>query len=75
MNYEAGVLTKRVYPHGDILWQGERIFLSEALGGEDVAFEPLADGIWLIRFGPMKLATLDERKRLIKELTVEDLKP
>ena len=74
VDYEAGVLTKRVYPHGDISWQGERLFLNEALGGEEVAFEPLTDGIWLIRFGPMKLAKLDERKRLIKGLTVEDLK-
>jgi putative transposase len=75
VEYETGVLTKRVYPHGDISWQGERIFLSEALGGEEVAFEPLTDGLWSIRFGPMKVAKLDERKRLIKELTVEDLKP
>ena len=73
MDYEAGVLTKRVSRHGDISWRGQRFFLNEALGGEDAAFEPLSDGLWLIRFGPMKLAKLDERKRLIKALTMEDL--
>ena len=75
VEYEAGLLTKRVYPHGDILWGGERLFLSEALGGETVGFEPLTDGKWLVRFGLMKLAKLDERKRRITELTAEDLKP
>jgi transposase InsO family protein len=75
VEYEAGVLTKRVWQHGDISWRGERLFLSEALAGEDVAFEPLPDGLWLVRFGPMKLAKLDDPKRRIIELAVEDLKP
>ena len=74
VEYETGVLTKRVYSHGDICWQGQRLFLSEALAGEDVGFEPLEDGLWLVRFGLMKLAKLDERKRCIKELTAEDLR-
>jgi hypothetical protein len=75
VEYEAGVLTKRVWQHGDISWRGERLFLSEALAGEDVAFEPLPDGLWLVRFGPMKLAKLDDPKRRIIELAVKDLKP
>jgi len=64
---------KRVYQHGDISWQGQRLFLSEALAGEDVGFEALADGVWLVRFGWMKLAKLDEKKRHIKALTAEDI--
>jgi hypothetical protein len=74
VEYEAGVLTKRVFSHGDISWRGKRLFLSEALAGEHVAFEPLADGMWLVRFGRMKLAKLDERKWRLNELAVEDLK-
>jgi putative transposase len=72
--YDAGLLTKRVHQHGDISWRGERLFLSEALAGEHVAFEPMSDGGWLIRFGPMRFAKLNERKRRIEELKVEDLK-
>ena len=75
MEYEAGLLTKRVYQHGDISWRGERLFLSEALAGEDVAFEPMSDSQWLVRFGPLKLAKLDERKRRIKALTAKELRP
>jgi transposase InsO family protein len=74
IEYEAGILTKRVYQHGDISWRGERLFLSEALAGEHVAFEPLTDGQWLVRFGSTKLAKLDDQKRRLKELTVEDLR-
>jgi len=75
VEYASGLLTKRVYQHGDILWRGERLFLSEALADEHVAFEPLTDGHWLVRFGRMKLAKLNERKRRIEALTAEDLKP
>jgi transposase InsO family protein len=75
VEYATGVLTKRVHQHGDISWRGERLFLSEALAGEAVAFEPLSDGQWLVRFGPLKFAKLNERKRRIEELRAEDLKP
>jgi len=74
VEYERGIVIKRVYQHGDISWQGQRLFLSEALAGEDVGFEALADGVWLVRFGWMKLAKLDEKKRRIKALTAEDIK-
>jgi transposase InsO family protein len=75
VEYETGLLTKRVYDHGDINWRGGRLFLSDALGGEFVAFEPLSDDYWLVRFGPVKFAKLNERKRRIEALTAEDLKP
>jgi transposase InsO family protein len=75
VEYETGVLTKRVHQHGDITWQGERLFLNETLAGEEVALEPLTEGFGQVRFGPMRLAKLDERKRRIIELTAEDLAP
>jgi transposase InsO family protein len=76
VQYESGIVIKRVYQHGDITWRGQRLFLSEALGGEDVGFEPLArEGLWLVRFGGMKLAKFDERKRQLQELSAEEVKP
>lgn len=74
VEYDSGVMTKRVYAHGDIQWRGERLFLSDALGGEHVAFEPIDDGWWMIRFGAMKLGKLDERRRRIYDLKPEDMK-
>jgi putative transposase len=67
VEYPSGLVTERVYQHGDIQWQGRRIFLSEALAGETVGFEPISDGLWLVRFGQVQLASFDERKWRIKE--------
>jgi hypothetical protein len=75
VEYESELVIKRVYSHGDINWRGERLFLSEALAGEDVGFEPLEEGGWLVCLGCIKLARFDERKGVFKDLTVEDLKP
>jgi putative transposase len=57
VEYEAGIVIKRVYQHGDIGWQGQRVFLNQALAGEEVGFQPLNDGLWLVRFGSVQLAT------------------
>ena len=72
VEYDTGVLTKRVHQHGDISWQGQRVFLSQALAGEDVGCEAVADGLWLVRFGSVKLAQWDEKKRRLKELRVQE---
>ncbi|HVX57660.1 MAG TPA: integrase core domain-containing protein, partial [Candidatus Saccharimonadales bacterium] len=68
VEYEAGVVVKRVYEHGDIHWQGQRLFLSQALAGEEVGFEACGDGLWRVRFGPVPLGTWDERKRRLENL-------
>ena len=72
VGYESGIVIKRVYQHGDISWQGQRVFLNQALAGEDVGFEGVADGLWLVRFGRVKLVKWDEKKRQLKKLTPEE---
>ena len=37
VEYPAHFDTRRVYDHGDIHWQGRRLFVSEALAGEYLA--------------------------------------
>lgn len=68
VEYESGLVVKRVYSHGDIVWAGERLFLNQALAGEDVGFEALEDGQWVVRFGSVRLARFDERKRCFRRL-------
>lgn len=75
MDYASGVVVRRVRAHGDINWGGHRLFLNQALAGEDVGFEAVEDGLWLVRFGGMKLAQWDEKKRQFKALTVAQTKP
>jgi len=48
---------------GEIKWQGEFLFLSEALAGERVGLEEYEDGLWAVYFGSLLLAKFDERER------------
>ena len=52
-----------VRPNGGIKWQGEFLFLSQALSGERVGLEEVEDGVWSVYFGPVLLARFDERER------------
>jgi hypothetical protein len=52
---------RSVRSDGSIKWRGSTLFLSEALQGEVVGIKEFADDRWLIRFGPVDLAVLDER--------------
>ncbi|HXI58878.1 MAG TPA: integrase core domain-containing protein, partial [Polyangia bacterium] len=51
---------RSVRSDGSIKWRGSTLFLSEALQGEVVGIKELADDRWLIRFGPVDLAVLDD---------------
>jgi transposase InsO family protein len=52
-----------VRPNGGIKWQGEFLFLSQALSGERVGLEESDDGVWSVYFGLVLLARFDERER------------
>jgi len=52
-----------VRPNGGIKWQGEFLFLSQALSGERVGLEEVEDGLWSVYFGPVLLARFNERER------------
>jgi putative transposase len=54
---------RRVSSVGTISWHNRWLFLSEALAGEDVGLEEIADGIWSIYFATTLLARLDARER------------
>ena len=65
LDYPGHFETRRVRHTGEIKFQGRRIFLSEALAGEWVGLEEIADGIWSIRFAHLELARYDERTKSI----------
>lgn len=48
---------------GEIKWQGEFVFVSEALAGERVGLEEYEDGLWAVYFGSLLLAKFDEQER------------
>ncbi len=52
---------RRVSTAGQIKWRSRPLFLTSVLADEDVAFEPLDEGCWLIRFALLPLAMFNER--------------
>jgi transposase InsO family protein len=61
-SYEEGMPTRKIQSNGMFYWESARIFFGEAFAGETVAFAPLADGVWEVRFAHVALALFDERK-------------
>lgn len=59
--YPAHLEIRRTSINGSVSWRGRPLFLSEALVGEHVAFEEVADGLWTIRFASLALGRFDER--------------
>jgi len=62
--YANGIDVRRVRSSGEIKWQSHTLYLSQALSGEPVGAEPIADGLWLLRYGPVELGIIDHRGRL-----------
>lgn len=44
--YESGAIVRVVGSCGRIRWNGERVFISKALGNQPIRLEPGADGLW-----------------------------
>ena len=58
--YRGHMEIRRVSCVGSISWR-QRIFLTEALAGEHVAFEEVDDGLWTVEFATVPFARFDER--------------
>lgn len=63
--YDEGTEVRRVRSNGEIKWRGGLRFVSMVLVGERVGLEPVGDGIWTLRFGPVELARWDDRRGLV----------
>jgi transposase InsO family protein len=57
-DYPDTVAVRQVRGDGSIKWQGDLRFVSQALRGEPVALEEVADGCWRVSFGPLPLGCL-----------------
>lgn len=61
LEYPLAWPVRRVWGNGSLKWHGRPLFLTGVLVGQDVAFEPIDDGRWLVRFAALPLALFDER--------------
>lgn len=63
--YPGHLEVRRVSRFGQVSWRGRGLYLTEVLGGDDVAFDEVGDGVWLVYFGAVRLARFDERTRTL----------
>jgi putative transposase len=56
--YDRAVAVRRVHPNGEIVWEGRRRFIGDALAGQHVGLVELAKGIWSVRFLDLELGHL-----------------
>jgi len=65
IDYPSHYEVRRVRSSGEIKWQGQWFFISDVLIGENIAFEPVAEGCWTIWFGPVDLGYYSSRDRKV----------
>jgi len=63
VQYPSGVQSRHVRTDGRIRWSGEMIFVSESLIGEHIGLDQLDDRHFVLYFGPLPLAVLDDHTR------------
>ena len=63
-DYPDGELVRRVRSNGEIKWRGGFVFVSAVLAGEPIGLEPIDDGRWRVRFGPVTLGLMDHAGHL-----------
>jgi putative transposase len=63
IEYPTTSEVRRVRSTGEIKWDGQWLFLSEALVRESIGFELIDNGCWIVRFGVLELGYYSERDR------------
>ena len=61
--YPDGFEVRRVRSSGEIKWDGQWLFVSHALVGEPLGFEPVDDGCWIVWFSTLDLGYYSEREK------------
>jgi transposase InsO family protein len=65
VEYAGYLEVRRVSSTGAVSWGGDAVYLTEVLAGEDIAFEEVDDGIWMVWFAAVTLARFDARARIL----------
>lgn len=65
--YPAAWEIRRVTSAGTIRWCGARVFVSQALQGQDLGFDEVDDDVWTVTYYRTVLGVLDARRSKIVE--------
>ncbi|TSD82694.1 transposase [Mycobacterium sp. KBS0706] len=64
--YDPDHAVRRVRSAGDIKWQGDKVFISQALVGETVGIAETQTGDWIVRFADIDLGLIDRNTRTLR---------
>lgn len=62
LEYPGHFQRASVHPNGVVYQGGDRVYVGGVLKGEQVGLEEVADGVWDVFFGPVKLGSFDKRE-------------
>jgi len=65
VSYPEPMAVRRVRPHGDIYYQGRRLFVTESLAGDYVGLESIDEDTSLLWYCRYVLGRLDHRRWLL----------
>ena len=68
--YGPEFVVRRVRSNGEIKWEGDMLYLSEALVDELVGLRPIDKDCWEIHFGPVPLAIYDSLKQTLQPISI-----
>ena len=58
---------RRVRRNGEIKWNGNLVYINQALAGEAVALIEHDEGLWRVRYGPVELGLIDRRGERLRQ--------
>jgi transposase InsO family protein len=64
--YDADHQIRRIRSSGEIIWKGERVFISEALVGELVGIAELESGDHVVRFCDLDIGLIDRQSLFVR---------
>jgi putative transposase len=63
IEYDLNMDVRLVNSNGEIKWNGQPTFVSEVLIGARIGLLAVADSVWSIHFGPVRIGYLDAKSR------------
>jgi putative transposase len=64
--YDTGTLIRHIHTSGCMKWQGELIYISQNLSGENIGLKKISEHEWEMRFGFHNLGVFDELKKKVE---------
>ncbi len=75
LEYGDELEVRRVSQQGSVKWNGERTFISEVFGHEDLGLKPVGEDWLEVYYGPIRIGWLNGRKQQFSRKMPKLLKP